>query len=143
MADKQRVRITEDIESLFPGDTLTIGKQAIPIIPLGILQLASITKQLKGFGSILAEEGVNWDNYADPENLLKIATVLLEQFPAVLEEASNIAIEEFQRFPIEFSVEVLEKVISVNMKSKEKLEGNFRSLAGKLGITQKAKAKKK
>ena len=133
---KERTRLSLDLEALFPGDTLTIGDQSIDIRPLGILQLSIIARKLKGFGAVLAEEGVTWDNYNQPDNLLKLAVILLEQFPEVLEEASNIALEDLQVLPIDIIVEILDKVIDVNMKSKEKLEGNFKSLAQKFNMTK-------
>ncbi len=132
---KERTRLNLDLEALFPGDTLKIGDQSIDIRPLGILQLAVIARKLKGFGKILAEEGVDWENYNQPENLLKLAVILLEQFPEVLEEGSNIALDDLQQLPIDVVVEILDKVIEVNMKSKEKLEGNFKSLAEKFNLT--------
>ncbi len=139
MAERQRLNI--DIEALFPGDTLTIGDQTVDIRPLGIKQLAIIARKLKGFGKILADEDVTWDNYNQPENLIKLATLLLDQFPEVIEEGSNIAIEDLHQLPLEVVVEILDKVMEVNMKSKESLEGNFKSLAEKFGMMQKPKAK--
>ena len=134
MAERQRLNL--DLESLFPGDTITIGNQTVDIKPLGIKQLAVISRKLKGFGTILADDGVDWENYNQPNNLIKLATVLLDQFPEVLEEASNIAAEDLQQLPLDIVVELLDKVLEVNMKSKEKLEGNFKSLAGKFEMIQ-------
>ena len=143
---KERTRLNLDLEALFPGDTLKIGEQTIDIRPLGILQLAIIARKLKGFGKVLSDEGVTWDNYNQPENLLKLAVILLEQFPEVLEEGSNIAVDDLQELPIDIVVEILDKVLEVNMKSKEKLEGNFKSLAGKFNLattTEKPKSRKR
>lgn len=142
---KERQRLNLDLESLFPGDTLKVGDQTIDIRPLGLLQLATIARKLKGFGAVLAEDGVTWDNYNQPENLLKLAVILLEQFPEVLEEASNIALDDLQTLPLEIIIEILDKVLEVNMKSKEKLEGNFKSLAGRLnmGPIEKHKSQKR
>ena len=138
---KERTRLTLDLEALFPGDTLKIGEQTVDIRPMGIKQLAIIARKLKGFGAILSEEGVTWDNYSEPENLLKLATILLEQFPEVLEEGSNIATEDLEELPIDIIVEILDKVLDVNLKSKEKLEGNFKSLAEKFKMTKKVTPK--
>lgn len=137
----KRTRLNLDLESLFPGDTIEICGQSVDIRPLGIQQLAVIARKLKGFGSILSEEGVDWDNYSQPENLFKLAVILLDHAPDVLEEASNIALEDLQILPIDIVVEILDKVIEVNMKSKEKLEGNFKSLAGKLNLVKTTKPK--
>ena len=50
MAERQRLNL--DLESLFPGDTITIGYQTVDIKPLGIKQLAVISRKLKGFGNL-------------------------------------------------------------------------------------------
>jgi len=139
-------RLNLNLEELFPGDTLTICDSVITIKPLGLRQLADIARKLKGIGSVLSEEGVDFDNYNQPENLLKLAVCLLEHSPSVLEEASNIALEDLQELPIELIVSILDKVIEVNMKSKEALEGNFSRLAGRLNMTPETastKSKKK
>jgi len=138
---KERQRLNLDLESLFPGDTIEIGGQTIYIRPLGLLQLSIIARKLKGFGSILSEEGVTWENYNQPENLLKLTTVLLEHFPEVLEEASNIALEDLGQLPLDIVMEILDKVLEVNLKSKEKLEGNFKSLAGRFNLVETPKQK--
>lgn len=137
----ERTRLNLDLDSLFPGDTLKIGEQTVDIRPLGIMQLATIARKLKGFGKILEEDKVTWDNFNEPENLLKLSVVLLDQFPDVLEEASNIAAEDLKTLPLDVVVEILDKVLEVNMKSKEKLEGNFKSLTDRLNL-EPAKQKK-
>ena len=139
---KERQRLNLDLESLFPGKAHKIGTCTVDIRPLGILKLATITRQLKGFGKVLGEEGVSWENYSDPENLLKLATILLEQFPSVLEEASNIAIEDLQELPLELIAELLDVILDVNLESKEKLTKNFKSLAGKFSLATGSKKNK-
>lgn len=126
---KQRQSLNLDLDSLFPGEALTIGNSSIVIRPLGFEQIAILTKKLTGMGSILSGKGVTWENYNSPENLFHIGCVLLANFPDVLEEASNVSIDDLKKFPLELIVEIVEKVISVNLKSKESLEKNFKSLA--------------
>lgn len=135
-----RQKLNLDLEALFPGETLTIGESVVDIRPLGILQLSIVVRKLKGFVGVLEGDGVTWDNYNLPENMLKIAIVLLEQFPDVLEEASNIDGDDLKGLPIEVIVQILDKVIEVNLKSKSTLEKNFKSLIGKLGM-EKSPAK--
>jgi hypothetical protein len=126
-----RTRLNIDWDSLFPGDTLKIGDTSVVIRPLGMLALASIAKQLKGFGTIVAEDGVTWDNYGTPENIIKIAAILLDKFPSILAEASNIEEEDLSRLPIDQIVNILNVVLEVNLKSRGDLEKNLQSLAGK------------
>jgi len=138
----ERIRITSELDELFPGKVFKVGTQHIDIKPLGIAKLASISKKLKSFGEQLGKEGVTWDNYNDKGNILKIAITLLDQFPEVMEEASNIAKEDIQLLPIDLIVELLNTIIEVNLASKEKLEKNFNSLAEKFQI-KKEKSQKK
>ncbi len=128
MATKRQT-LSVDLDQLFPGESLEIGGQSVIIRPLNIEQIATITKQLKGFGSILSEEGVTWENYKEPAYMFKIAVVILENFSDVLEEASNIDISDLKKLTLELIVKIVEKVISVNIKSKDNLEKNFKSLA--------------
>ncbi len=126
-----RTRLNLDWDSLFPGDTISIGTTPVVIKPLGVLSLATIAKQLKGFGPLLTAEGVTWENYGTPENLIKLASILLEQFPDVISEATNIDVEDISRLPIHVIVALVDKVLEVNLKSREDLEKNFLSLAEK------------
>ena len=132
-----RTRLNLDWDSLFPGDTITIGTAQVVIKPLGIFALATIAKQLKGFAAIVGEEGVTWDNYNSPENIIKLASILLDQFPSVIAEATNIDEEDIIRLPLEHIVALVDKVFEVNLKSRDDLEKNFLSLAEKFQKTVK------
>jgi len=126
-----RTRLNLDWDSLFPGETLNICGNQLVVRPLGMLVLATIAKQLKGFGTIVSEDGVTWENYHMPENLIKIAAVLLDKFPGILAEATNIHEDDLASLPIDEIVNILDKVLEINLKSKDNLEKNFQSLAGK------------
>jgi hypothetical protein len=127
----QRQSLSIDLDSLFPGSSITIGTQTVLIRPLNIEQLALISKQLTGVGTILSEKGVTWENFNTPENLFHLAVVLLGNVPDVLEEAANINIEDLKKLPIELLVQIIEAIISENLKSKDSLEKNFKSLTEK------------
>jgi len=131
MTTSKRQSLSLDLDALFPGKDITFGKTTIVIRPLSIQQIAILSKQINGFGDTLAKLGVTWENYNQPQSLVKIASVILENFPNVLEEASNIAIEDLQVLPIEAVVQIIETIIDVNLKSKEALEKNFKSLTKK------------
>lgn len=139
----ERIRLSEDLDTLFPGSIVTIGTQKIEIRPLGVAKLASIFRKLKAFGTSLGDEGVTWDNYSEHQNVIKIATSLLEQFPDVLEEATNIAAEDLQRLPLEVIAEVLSIVLEVNLSSKESLSKNFNGLIEKFNKLTTDQPKKK
>ena len=125
---KQRQRLTIDLTELFPGETLMIGTQQVIIKPLVAEQIATLIMQARGFGVILDEQGVNWDNYNKPENAFKIASTLITQFPEILEELSDIHQDDLKALPLEMIVTVLDKVIEVNLKAKDAFEKNSKSL---------------
>ena len=135
MAERQRLNI--DFDSLFPGDTYAIGSHSVVLRPLGVRQLATVAMKLKGCGELLSSQGVTWDNYTEPGNIVKLASVLLDNFPEVLEEITNVAIEDIDRLPLEEVVGLLTKAIEVNLASKDKLVKNFESLTKNIAKIQK------
>lgn len=144
MTTIQRQSLSIDFDTLFPGESLQIGDKSIIIRPLNIEQVATLSKKLKGMGSILEESGVTWDNYNIPGNIFKLAVIAIENFPEILEEAANINIADLRALPIEVIVQILDKILEVNLKSKDVLEKNFKSLTGKfLQSTEKPKKTKR
>lgn len=135
--DRQKLSI--DLDSLFPGSSVTIGNQSIIIRPLSIEQLSVISKKITGLGKILVEKNITWKNFQSPENIAQLAVIALENAPFVLEEAANVAIEDLKKLPLELIVQIIDKVIEENLKSKDDLEKNFKSLIKKL--TPKAEMK--
>ncbi len=132
MSDKTRQKLTVDLESLFPGGTVEIGTQSIVIKPLGLEQISEISKRLTGVTKLLEKVGVTFDNWNHPESILKIAGVLFDNFPDVLEEAANLDIADIKKMPIGLIARVVDKVIEVNLESKELLLKNFGSLIKRL-----------
>lgn len=141
--ERKRQSLSMDLDSLFPGETIEIGNSSIIIRPLSIEQIALISKKITGLGNILSEQGITWENYEEIENMFKIASVILENFPDVLEEASNVNIEDLKMLPIEPIVQIVDKIIEVNLKSKEGLEKNFKSLISKFPQEEVEKKMKK
>lgn len=132
MSTTPRQKLSLDFDLLFPGEELTIGTSTIIIRPLTISQIATLSKKIKGMGKIISAEGVTWDNYTEKSSIFQLATVLIESFPEVLEEASNIQLSDLKQLPIECIVQIIAKVIDVNLKSKDDLTKNLQSLAEKL-----------
>jgi len=129
--NKPRQTLSLDLDQLFPGETFEIGEQSIMIRPLSLAQIAEISKKMKGFGSTLLEEGVTWENYNEAGSMFKIASVILINFPEILEEAANLEIECIKILPLEIIVSLVNKIIEVNLQSKEELAKNFNSLTKK------------
>jgi hypothetical protein len=128
----EKQKLSLDLDALFPGESVQIGNSIVIIRPLSIAQIALISKKLKTMGSILAKEGVTWENFSEKTSIFKIAVTLLESFPEVLEEASNIEVEDLKQLPLDYVILILTKIIEVNLKSKETLTKNFKSLTEQL-----------
>jgi CO dehydrogenase/acetyl-CoA synthase delta subunit len=138
---KQKLNL--DLEALFPGSALTIGNESIIIRPLNIEQLAILSKKVSGLGSILSEKNITIENFNTPENLFHLAVIALDNVPDVLEEAANVEMDSLKQLPIEVIAQIIEKIISENIKSKEVLEKNFKSLIEKFQTPVKEIPKKK
>ena len=96
-----RQSLSIDLDSLFPGSSITIGTQTIVICPLTIEQLSVLSKKATGLGSILTEQGVTWENFNTPENLFKLAIIILDNVPGILEEAANVELADLKKLPKE------------------------------------------
>lgn len=140
MSQKEKQRLGEDaFEDLFIGQEVTIGKAKATIEPLGFKMLAGLLRRLRGLGKELSEAGVTWDNYSTTSGIVPLASVIMDNCPAILSDATGIHQEDLERLPLEYHVELLSVVIEVNTRSKEVLEKNFESLAGKLSTIMNIK----
>lgn len=128
MSKPQRQSLSADLDQLFPGGTVTIGSQSIIIKPLGLEEIANLSKKIKGWSSILSELDITLENFNRPENIFKLVIMLIENAPELLEEAANLDIDDIKKLPIEVIVDLVNKIIEVNLKSKEDMEKNFKSL---------------
>lgn len=135
---KDRVRLKLDYDSLFPGEVITIGQNEVMIRPLGVSALITVVKHLNVLVVDLKEQGLTWQNFETPENLLKIAGIVVTKFPDLLAEATNIAEEDIAELPLPIVVSLMVKVVEVNLKAKEDLEKNFQTLAEKFKMVAQA-----
>lgn len=128
---KTRQTLSVDLDALFPGTSVLIGNQSIIIRPLNIEQLSILSKQVTGMGTILAEKNITWENFNTTENIVQLTAIVLNNIPQVLEECANVDIEDLKQLPIELIAKIIEAIITENLKSKDALEKNFRSLTGR------------
>ena len=132
----KKQKLSQDLEALFPGSALSIGNESIIIRPLNIEQLATLSKKASCIGSILVEKKITFENFNTPTNLFQLAVICLENIPDVLEEAANVEMDSLKKLPIEIIAQIIEKIISENLKSKEVLEKNFKSLIEKFQTSE-------
>jgi len=138
MARGKRQKIKEsDWDVLFPGETFTIGTTSLIIEPLDIDSFNKIIKkviaQQKRIANELKKENINMDNFDDFGNRLKISAILLDIVPDAVADAANMIVEDVRRLPVSKGVELVNKILDVNIGSLEDLEKNFKSLAEKFG----------
>lgn len=134
---KERIRlksIHEELNSLLPGEEFKIGSDSITIRPLTLFQYKTITGKFKLLIDECVDKGITAENYRETDKFLFIAEIILTKFPDLLEEISNISAEDLQQLPIEIVVSLIDKCLEVNLKSKDVLMGNFKSLAGRINM---------
>jgi hypothetical protein len=128
---KERQKLSIDLEVLFPGSSFAIGNEVIVIRPLNIDQLSEVALKLAGLGDIIEKKGITQENFNTPKNLLILASTILTNVPSVLEEAANLDIEDLKKLPPDIIVELIKQIIAENLKAKESLEKNCKSLIEK------------
>jgi len=120
-----------NFDSLFPGKVVDIAGTKVDIKPLGLAKIAQAVRQLKALGSEFTEAGITWENYNTPQSLFSLAEIIMSAAPSIMEEITDISLEDIQLMPLDVVVELLSVAVDVNMQSKESLEKNLGSLAGK------------
>ena len=124
----ERQRLDLDLDSLFPGEEYTIGKNKIKIRPFGADQLSDILKKLEELGGIITSAGITWDNLQSPDKFLKLTIIIFDHFPELIEEATNVHVDDIKKLPLEIIMELLDRIFAVNLASKDNFAKNWQSL---------------
>jgi hypothetical protein len=128
---QERSRLKIDLDAILPGDEFKVGNSSVTIRPLSIFQYKLIIGKIKALIEVLQEKGITGENYKETKNIMTIAEIVMSEFPDLLEEVSNIAVEDLNQLPLEIIIALIDKCLDVNLKAKESLLGNFKSLIGK------------
>jgi len=140
---KEKTKLNLDIEALFPFSLFKIGEQEIKIYPLDISQIAYMLKKFNTLIPTLQNKGISFENYNQPENIISLVGLILDEAPEILAEASNIELESIKQLPLEYSIDLLSVIIDINLKSKSSLMGNFSTLSTKVMSLLPPEPKKK
>ena len=136
--DRIRIDFEKDMESLFPGEPMTIGSLNLVIRPFGIEALKTIfefiANESVNVSLFLTENEISWDNCTRLDNISKIAIFILDRFPYILEEASNIHSDDLAKLPPDYIVALTANIIIANMKAKENFEKNFPALTNQMKV---------
>lgn len=117
-----------DLDTLLPVEIIKIGSTDIPIRPLSFIKYQVIGKQLKSILAELREAGVDLSKLNDPESIVTVVSILLEKFPSILEEVTDISIDSLNTLPLDVIVDIAYRVLDINLKSKDSLIKNWKSL---------------
>lgn len=124
----EKISFDVDWDALFPGKEFTVGSMTHTVRPLDIQSIAKISKKIKSFIPMIQKDGINLTNVGNPENIVKLAEILIDNAPEIISDATMINIESLVKFPPQYLLELVTIAIEVNIESKEALEKNFKSL---------------
>ena len=130
--ETKRTRLQLDIESLLPSEEFLIGSQSITLRPLSIRQYKLVVGKVKSLIEYCKEQGITETNFRENDKFISLAEIIIDKFPELLEEVSNIAAEDLQQLPLDIIVSLIDACLNVNLKSKDSLMGNFKSLTEKI-----------
>lgn len=144
MSEKSNL-VRLDLAAVFKDKVVTvdIGGQKVSILPLGAKDLSIIVSDINKLWSKLKDDGVTEENYEEPENIMRIAELLLSQFPGVLERATKISAEDIGMLPIDSVVDLLVAAINVNLQSIPAIEKSVGNIMEKITPGKKKKIRKK
>ena len=131
---KEKRKLTdEDWDLLLPGEEVKLGATRIDLKPLGFQEFVLTVRRLGQVRDVLAKEGLTLENFNEPENLLKLVVVVMDEVPELLSDILDVDKADLQRVPVTTMVEVARKVIEINVKSQEGLLKNLTALARGMG----------
>lgn len=120
-----------ELDTLFPGEVINIGKISVTIKPLTFKQIALLLKKSKTLVSNFDKVGITKDNFSEGQNILIIVSDIMEQAPSILEDVLGISESDLQKLPLDVIVSLATTAIEVNLKSKDTLIKNFKGLVEK------------
>lgn len=125
-----KISFDVDWDSLFPGKPFVVEEANMThnVTPLNIEGIAKITKKIKSILPLVQKEGIDWNNIGDPEKIIKLVPILMDNAPDIISESTGIELESIVKFPPHYLLKLVTVAIEVNLESKEALEKNFESL---------------
>jgi len=132
MTEEKKVKLSEeDWTNLAPIKEVPLGTKKVTVKPLGFLKLTEIITKLQNTQKELLAVGVTLDNFNDPQNLLVIATHILQRIPEVIIFSCDLDEEDVKNLPINVAVILLETILDANIESQQGFIKNLTALASK------------
>lgn len=143
MTEEHKKSLTEeDWKALLPGEEYKLGgKIPLKLRPLNITEVGKVLRVVDEVKDTLKNRKITLRNYSEAQNLVFIASLMVDKLPEMISDCAGIAIEDVKRIPIDPLVELLSALILVNEKSRDSLIKNLTALGEamlKLVTTQKA-----
>ena len=116
------VRITEeDWETLLPVTEFSIGKTKLYLQPMGAEDVA---KALESFKGLQVGHAIDF---------AEVPGLVIKHCPHVIARASGLHKDDVRRLPPALLLELVVKLVDINLKDYDKLVKNLGALAGHLG----------
>jgi len=130
--DKRKLT-DEDWDLLLPGKEVKLGNTRIEVKPLGFQEFVRTVRRLGEVREQLAGEGLTLENFNEPQNLLKLVGVVMDEIPELMSDVLCVEQADLELVPVTVMVDVARTVIEVNVKSQEGLLKNLTALARGMG----------
>jgi len=127
-------KLNTKIEDLFKSDTFEIGGDKIVIRPFSLEQWIKVIQRINESLDKFTSADINFENYKEYSKLLKLVTIIVSDFPDLLEDATGIVREDLVALPTEILIGLLTKVIEVQMASKDVFLKNWNCLTAILPV---------
>lgn len=137
MEKKTRRLKPETISKLFSVNQFQIGDESIAIKPMALIQWIDLISKINSLTEKFTAAGLTLQNYNANENLLKLVTIAINDFPEVLENATGVDREDLTELPPNVLIALISAVIEINMQSKDELLKNSKRLTEAFQISGK------
>ncbi len=119
----------EDWKNLLPQTDYKLGNTTLPLRPLNVSEVGKIARVAKNMAQYMKDKGITLDNFKDPANIGIVFEIILDVCPELISDSANLDVEDVRNLPLEVGIDLFNKLIEVNLKSKDALEKNSLNLA--------------
>lgn len=126
----------DDWESLFPGQSYRVGSTQLMLEPMSVGDLAALVDRISSISSKFAALEVTVNDLSNrdskSESVVGLVSLILKEAPEILADLSTLHVEDVKGLPIDTALDLFNACVDVNLKSKDSLVKNFRSLGAKM-----------
>lgn len=127
-----------DWKHLFPVYYYERGGFKLPITPLNLTQIALIKSVYEQVIPTLIENNIDFNNLEDPAHIPFILDMVVKYVPDLVSNVLPITADDLMEMPLELSMDIVRRVIEVNLESKDGLLKNFQALVSAIEAIQES-----